>query len=248
MLENKVVLITGATRGMGFAISKRALALGAKVVLVYRSDSVQAKKALDELSEHADQMHLIQADITLADDRARIVDEAIKQFGRIDVLVNNAGIPTTHGFLKEEEPEFDRVLDVNLKAPIFLAKIVAAVMIEQGEGGSIVNIASTAGHRGGAAVSYAAAKSGLIRATESMASTLGAYNIRVNSVSPGMHRTDMNRYHWENKTDRFKKMVEARALKRMAEASEVAGAVMYLASDEASYTTGADILVHGGSF
>jgi NAD(P)-dependent dehydrogenase (short-subunit alcohol dehydrogenase family) len=246
MFTNKVFIITGATRGMGLATTKRILDLGGAVVMVYLSNINAANDAIEALAEHKGRILPLQADICKASDRELIVSSAIREFGQIDVLVNNAGIPTTHGFLKEEEEEFDRVLDVNLKAPIFLAKIVAKKMIAQGKGGSIINFASTAGHRAGGALSYAAAKSGIIRATESMASALGKFNIRVNSISPGTHRTDMNRYHWENNTERFQKMVSNTALKRAAEASEITGTVVYLASDMASYTTGIDILVHGG--
>lgn len=246
MFSNTVFIITGATRGMGFATTKRILELGGSVVMVYLSNNDAAKEALKALSEHQNRMLLIQADICSASGRESIINNTIEKFGKIDVLVNNAGIPTTHGFLKEAEQEFDRVLDVNLKAPIFLAKMVANKMIDQKQGGSIINIASTAGHQPGGALSYAAAKAGLIKATEAMASALGKYNIRVNSISPGMHCTDMNRYHWENKTERFKKMISNTALKRAADAAEITGTVVYLASDMSSYTTGTDILVHGG--
>ncbi|MCI5052100.1 MAG: glucose 1-dehydrogenase [Simkaniaceae bacterium] len=245
-VEDKVVIVTGATKGMGLASSKQLLSMGAKVVMVYCSDTENAERVKEELKESHAHLHLLKADITQPQDRKRIVKETLEKFSTIDVLVNNAGVSSKAGFLKESEEEYDRVLDVNLKAPIFLAKIVAEQMIKQQKGGSIINFSSICGHRGSLGISYDAAKAGIIRATQSMANKLGKHGIRVNSISPGIHKTEMNRYHWENETDIFQNMVSVTALKRAAQADEMAGTVVYLASDQSSYTTGTDILVDGG--
>ncbi|EKD75469.1 MAG: hypothetical protein ACD_44C00121G0004 [uncultured bacterium] len=245
-VKNKVIIVTGATKGMGLASSKRLLEMGAKVVMVYFSDTKNAQKVEVELGDYREQIFLLKADITKAEDRQRIVDETLKAFNEINVLVNNAGIPAKTGFLKENEVDFDHVLDVNLKAPVFLAKLVAEQMIKQEKGGSIINFSSVCGHRAMGGISYDAAKAGIIRASQTMANTLGKYGIRVNSISPGTHKTEMNRYHWENETDLHKNMISVTALKRAAEAEEIAGTVIYLASDQSSYTTGTDILVDGG--
>ncbi|MCH9644488.1 MAG: glucose 1-dehydrogenase [Gammaproteobacteria bacterium] len=245
-LKDKVVIVTGATKGMGLASSKRLLQLGAKVVMVYANDEENANRVLAELDHHKSQILLLQADITNHANRERIVQKTLSTFNAIDVLVNNAGIPVKAGFLKESEEDFDRVVDVNLKAPIFLAQLVAKQMIEQNKGGSIINISSVCGHRGMGGASYDAAKAGIIRASQTMANKLGQYGIRVNSVSPGTHKTEMNRYHWENETDLHKGMMRVTALGRAAEADEIAGTIIYLASSQSSYTTGADILVDGG--
>lgn len=245
-VKNKVIIITGATKGMGLASGRKLLALGAKVVMVYVSDIDNARIIEKELSEYVDDLLLLKADITQAQDRQRIVDETLKRFNQIDVLVNNAGVPAKSGFLKENEADFDRVLDVNLKAPIFLAQSVASQMITQGKGGSIVNFSSVCGHRAMGGISYDAAKAGIIRASQTMANTLGKYRIRVNSISPGTHKTEMNRQHWENETALHKSMIAVTALGRAAEAEEIAGTVVYLASDQSSYTTGTDIIVDGG--
>lgn len=245
-LENKTIIITGATKGMGLACSKRLLELGANIMMVYVHDNENAKRVAAELSHYQSQMALLQADITVHKDRQRIVQETINQFQCINVLVNNAGVPAMSGFLKESELEFDQVLDVNLKAPIFLAKMVAEQMIKQGKGGSIINFSSVCGHRAMGGISYDAAKAGIIRASQTMANTLGKYGIRVNSISPGTHKTEMNRYHWENESELHKKMVGVTALRRAAEADEMAGTVIYLASNQSSYTTGTDIIVDGG--
>ncbi|MDF1796705.1 MAG: glucose 1-dehydrogenase [Coxiellaceae bacterium] len=246
-MKNKIVIITGATKGMGLASAKHLLKLGAKVSMVYSSDQQTAEKVATNLAEYKDNMLLLQADITNRESRQRIVDETISNFGGIDVLINNAGVAAKKGFLKTTEEDYDRVLDVNLKAPVFLAQLVAKYMIEQKRGGSIINFSSVCGHRGAGVVSYDAAKAGIIRATQSMANTLGVHNIRVNSISPGTHKTEMNRAHWEgDESEILQKMNACSALKRSAEASEIAGTVEYLASDMSSFTTGTDILVDGG--
>lgn len=245
-VKNKVAIVTGATKGMGFAASKGLLEMGAKVVLVYLNDTSNAELIETELVNYQQNILLLQADITKAEDRNLIVDETLRAFNEINILVNNAGIPAKSGFLKENEADFNRVLDVNLKAPIFLAQLVAKQMIKQECGGSIINFSSVSGHRAMGGISYDAAKAGIIRASQTMANKLGRHGIRVNSISPGTHKTEMNRHHWENETDLHKGMVSVTALKRAAEAEEIAGTVLYLASEQSSYTTGTDILVDGG--
>ncbi len=245
-MKNKTIIVTGATKGMGFASAKGLLELGANVIMIYRSDAETAAKVAEDLKPYSDQMLLLQADITNADDRERIINESLTKFNRIDVLVNNAGVPARCGFLQANEEEFDAIIDINLKAPIFLAKLVAEQMIEQGSGGSIINFSSVCGHRAMGGVSYDAAKAGIIRATQTMANTLGKYNIRANSISPGTHKTEMNREQWENETPLYKNMIAVTALKRAGEAEEIVGTVVYLASDQSSYTTGTDIIVDGG--
>ncbi|MCH9620646.1 MAG: Glucose 1-dehydrogenase 4 [Chlamydiia bacterium] len=245
-MKDKVVIITGATKGMGFGEAKHFLELGSKVALVYRGDEEKALEVARELAMYKDQSLYIKADITKAVDRQKIVDETLKTFGKIDVLVNNAGVAAKSGFLKENEEDFNKIIDVNLTAPIFLAQLVSKQMIDQGDGGSIINFSSIAGHRGMGGISYDAAKAGIIIATETMANALGEYGIRVNSISPGYHKTEMNRYHWENKTDLHKYMEQAIPLKFISEASQIAGTVEFLASDKSAYITGTDILVDGG--
>src|SRR3990167_620225 len=234
-VKDKVIIVTGATKGMGFASSQKLLNMGAKVVMVYFSDTENAQKVEAKLGDYREQKHLLKADITKAKDRQHIIDETLKAFKEINVLINNAGIPAKASFLKENEVDFDHVIDVDLKAPIFLAKLVAEQMIKQEKGGSIINFSSVCGHRAMGGISYDAAKAGIIRASQTMANTLGKYGIRVNSISPGTHETDLH-----------KNMISVTALKRAAEAEEIAGTVVYLASDQSSYTTGTDILVDGG--
>lgn len=124
-IKNKVIIVTGGTKGMGLASSKQLLKMGAKVVMVYFSDIDNAKKIEAEINCYHDQKLLLRADITNDKDRRYIIDETLRAFQEINVLVNNAGTPSKAGFLKEKETDFDRVIDVNLKAPIFLVKLVA---------------------------------------------------------------------------------------------------------------------------
>ena len=245
-MKDKVVIVTGAIKGMGLASAKRLLELGAKVVLVYRSDKTVANAVEEALKEFAPNMLMLKADITSISDREKILSKTLDAFERVDVLVNNAGVAAKSGFLKCTEKEYDAILDVNLKAPIFLAQLIAQQMIEQGDGGSIINFASTSGHRPTGGIAYDAAKAGLIRASEAMAVALGKYGIRVNTISPGGHKTEMNRYHWENETKLYQDVIEATPLKYFADASEIAGTVVYLASDQSSYVTATDICVDGG--
>ena len=119
-------------------------------------------------------------------------------------------------------------------------------MIKQEKSGYIINFSSICGHRAMGGISYDAAKAGIIRASQTMANTLGKYGIRVNSISPGMHKTEMNRSHWENETDLYKNMIAVTSLNRGAESEEIVGTVLYLSSEQSSYTTGSDIIVDGG--
>lgn len=245
-MKGKVVIVTGATKGMGFGCAKRLLEEGSKVVFVYANDKDRADQVEELLSGYKNNMLLLKADITVDANREDILNKTIAKFGRIDVLVNNAGVAAKHGFSNIEEKEYDKILDVNLKAPIFLAQIISRKMIEQGDGGSIINFSSISGHRGCNTIAYEAAKAGLIIATQSMAVELGKHKIRVNSISPGYHKTEMNRYHWENQTDLHQNVIKTIPLGDASDAADIAGTVIYLASDLSKYVTGIDIIVDGG--
>ena len=244
-MEGKVVVVTGGSRGIGRAIAQAFGENGYKVVINYRADKDQAQKALEELHSISKDAIAIQADVSEKSERERLVKETLVKFGRIDVLVNNAAISTRHGFLKTTEEEFDRIYNCNLKAPIFLSKLVAEQMIKQECGGSIINVASVAGHIP-MGINYGGSKAALLMETKNMAAKLGPYNIRVNSISPGATKTDLNRSAWEGNPDFWKSHTDKIALQRGGDPKEVAEAAIYLASEQASYTTGTDILVDGG--
>lgn len=245
-MQNKVVIVTGGSRGIGVGITQSFLEKGAKVVVNYRSNKVAAEQLQDELKDYSATLLFVQADVGLSVDRKSLIEKTLAHFGRIDTLINNAGISARKGFLKGTEEEFDVIIQTNLKGPIFLAKACAEHMIDNKIQGSIVNISSVSGHTPNAATSYCAAKAGLIMATKTMALKLGPYGIRVNTVTPGTIKSDMNRRFWHDAPEKWNAVVKTMPLQRGGEPRELASAVLYLASDEASYVTGSDLVVDGG--
>lgn len=244
-MKGKVILITGGTRGLGFSIAQLFAQNGAKVILNYNQDDLQANQALEEIKKYSPESIARPADIRRSSERQQLIQSTIRQFGYIDVLINNAGILGSLDFLEMTEAEYDEILECNLKSAIFLAQGVAKEMITQ-KSGSIVNIASIGGLRALGFLPYATSKAGLIHATKIMARDLAPYKIRVNSVSPGTVITDMNRAFWTNQPERLKDYEEKVPLKRVGLGHEIAAAVHYLCSDFAQYTNGADIVVDGG--
>ncbi|MDF1677314.1 MAG: SDR family NAD(P)-dependent oxidoreductase [Legionellaceae bacterium] len=243
---SKVVIITGGTRGIGFAIAKAFLEKGDKVIINFRSNKEQADKALNELKMISKDVMLVQGNITLESDREKIISKTVERFNAINILINNAGIVGKNSFLKETEDEFNRVITNNLTGPIFLAQSIAKRMISNAFTGVIVNICSIAAYSPSTgSASYCSAKAGLLAATKNMALKLGPYGIRVNSISPGGIETDMSRHVW-NDPERGPVLAETLPLKRSGQPEEIVGAVMYLCSNKASYTTGADIIIDGG--
>lgn len=234
-LDDRVVLITGAAAGQGAAEACMARDEGAVVVLADVAD--EAGRALaDELG--ADYHHL---DVTSADEWAAVAAGIVEQHGRIDGLVNNAGIHRAHDLLDADLGLWNRIIAVNQTGTFLGMATVAPLMVEAG-GGSIVNISSIAGMRGHRSPAYVASKWAVRGLTQSAATELGPMGIRVNSVHPGAIDTDM----WRANGGTHETMAPRLPLRRVGEASEVASAVMFLLSDEASYMTGAELLVDGG--
>lgn len=245
-MQNKVVIVTGGSRGIGVGITESFLEKGAKVVVNYRSNKVSAEQLQDQLKEFSESLLFVQADVGLSADREDLIKKTLAHFGHIDILVNNAGVSARKGFLKGTEEEFDAIIQTNLKGPIFLAKACVEHMIDKKIKGSIVNISSVSGHTPNAPTSYCAAKAGLIMATKTMALKLGPYGIRVNTVTPGTIKSDMNRRFWQDAPEKWDAAVQTMPLQRGGEPRELASAVLYLASDDASYVTGSDLVVDGG--
>jgi NAD(P)-dependent dehydrogenase (short-subunit alcohol dehydrogenase family) len=237
-VTDRVVIVTGATRGIGRAVADGFLAAGARVALVGRSESI-----LEQLGED-ERGIAIRADVSSAEDRQRICQQTVQQLGSIDVLVNNAGI-TRSGEGEYLEEDWDATLDVNLKAPFFLSQLVAQGMRDQ-EGGSIVNIGSI-GARVGMPdnPAYQAAKGGLLQLTRAMARDWAGWNVRVNQVNPGYIHTEMSAASYADPEKRAER-AERTMLGRWGTPDDLVGACLFLASDASSYMTGTDITVDGG--
>jgi len=245
-MDNKVVIITGGSRGIGAGISKAFYSKAARVVVNFGKNEDAALKLKNELNGTDDTLLLVKADISTSEGRQNLITQTINHFGRIDVLVNNAGIAARKDFLKGTEDEFDSILNTNLKGPVFLAQACANHMIENNIKGSIVNICSVSAYSPNAATSYCASKAGLLMATKRMAFKLGSYGIRVNSVTPGTIKSDMNRRYWQDNPEKWNESTNKMPLQRGGEPAELASAVVYLASEESSFITGVDIVVDGG--
>ena len=242
-LRDKVALISGAARGMGAAHARRLAEEGAKVILGDILDD-DGKALADELGEGAAYVHL---DVTSPDDWRAAVAFADAEFGRLDVLVNNAGILGFAGLVEMSLEEYRRIIEVN-QVGVFLGMQAAAPALERAGGGSIVNISSVEGLGGGPfLIAYTASKFAVRGMSKAAAIELGAKNIRVNSVHPGAILTDMVKAVGGGTPEAIKWTSKQVALKRMGSSEEVAALVAFLASDDASYCTGAEFVVDGGA-
>jgi 3-oxoacyl-[acyl-carrier protein] reductase len=243
-LDGKVALVTGGSRGIGAAIAAILAEDGAAVVVSGRdSDRLQATvKALEELGGRA---LGVTADAGNRDDADRLVEAARQAFGRIDVLVNNAGITRDALIVRMKDEDWDRVMDVNLRGPFFMTRAAAKVMLRQ-KSGRVINITSTAGAMGNAGqANYSASKAGLIGLTKASARELAHWGILVNAVAPGLIETDMAAAIPAAARDALLGQVP---LGRIGSARDVAEMVRFLAGDGAAYVTGQVFHVNGGLY
>ena len=244
MLQNKIAVVTGGTRGIGYAIVQKFLQNGAKVVL-FGSREETVVKAVASLKEENPDWDVSGAWPKLTD-AAAMVDEINKvkeKYGKIDILVNNAGITKDNLIMKMSEDDFDAVIATNLKGAFNCIKHVSRQMLKQ-RGGRIINISSVSGVMGNAGqANYCASKAGIIGLTKSVARELGSRGITSNAVAPGFIRTEMTDVLPE---DVKKAMGEQIPLKHFGETKDIAEAVAFLASDEAAYITGQVLHVDGG--
>ncbi len=243
LLENKVVIITGASRGIGKAIAEECVAQGAKVAFTYLSSDEKAKALELELGKNGGIAKGFRSDASKFDDAQALIDAVVEEFGTVDVLVNNAGITRDTLLMRMTEEQWDEVMNTNLKSAFNLTKAVQRPMLKARKG-SIINMSSVVGVSGNAGQSnYAASKAGLIGFTKSVAQELGSRNIRCNAIAPGFIETEM--------TDALdpKIVEEWRAsipLKRGGTPKDVADLTVFLASDMSAYITGQTIHVCGG--
>ena len=242
-LSGPVALVTGGSRGIGAAIARRLAADGTHVALAYRTSVDAAQRVVDELREHGVEAEAFQADVADATAAADLIDRVVERFGRLDVLVNNAGVYLTGPVTETPDADFDQTIDTNVRAVFAAVRQAASVL---SEGGRIITIGSVVAHKGfpGASV-YGASKAAVSALTRSWAREFGPQGITVNVIDPGPIDTDMNPAD-PAKNPGAEMMASATALGRYGQAEEVASAVAFLASPEASYITGASIPVDGG--
>src|SRR5512138_3293427 len=244
--KGKTALVTGASRGIGRAVAVALARGGAKVALNYAGNEAAASEALELCRKAgAERATLYRFDVADPAACAQAVDAVVKEMGSLDVLVNNAGIAIDQLVMRVKDEDWQRQLQVNLTGAFNLIRAATRPMMKQ-RGGSIVNLTSVVGEMGNAGqAAYAATKAGLIGLTKSVARELASRNIRVNAVAPGFIDTDMTSGLPEAARTR---MLETIPLARLGSADEVAKAVAFLASDEASYVTGEVLRVNGGMY
>lgn len=243
MLNGKCAIVTGASRGIGRAIALKLASLGASIVVNYRSNEEEALEVQKEIKELGSEAIVIQGDISKLEDVENLVNKAKEHFGKIDIMVNNAGITKDTLILRMKEEDFDKVIDVNLKGVFNCLKSISPVMLKQ-KSGKIINISSVVGISGNAGqVNYAASKAGVIGMTKSLAKELGARGINVNAVAPGFIETSMTSELGDKYKEEAKKNIP---LKRFGKPEDVAEVAAFLASESSNYVTGQVIHVDGG--
>lgn len=245
-LHGRVALVTGGSRGIGRETVLRLAQMGAQVVVNYSHKEEAAEEVVRAAREHGAEAWAARGDVASVEDAQRLVDASLERFGRLDILVCNAGIWEGAPVEELDEDQWDRVIDINLKGTWTMCRAAVPQMKRQ-QGGRIVIVSSTAGQRGEARVSnYAASKGGQIAFTKSLATELAAYGINVNAVAPGWVDTEMNEGVFAD-TDFRKKIEQTIPLGRVATAEEIALPIAFLCSDWARHITGEVLNVNGGS-
>ena len=243
-LSGRVAIVTGGSRGIGYAIATRLADDGAAVVVSAR-DAERLERAVKELEARGAEALGVVADAAKREDADRLADAAKQRFGRVDVLVNNAGITRDALFIRMKDDDWDSVLDVNLRGPFLLTRAVSKMMVRQ-KSGRVIHITSTAGAMGNAGqANYSAAKAGLIGFTKALARELAHWSITVNAVAPGLIETDLSA---AVPAAAREALIAQIPLGRVGSSQDVAEMVGFLAGDGAAYITGQVFHVNGGLY
>lgn len=243
LLEGKVALITGASRGIGKGIAEKFVAEGATVAFTYRSSEEKARALEAELTANGGTAKGFKSDAGDFEQAAKLVEDVVKEFGTVDIVINNAGITRDNLLMRMSEEHWDEIMDVNLKSVFNLTKAVMRTMLKA-RSGSIINMSSVVGVKGNAGqANYAASKAGIIGFTKSVAAELGSRNIRCNAVAPGFIETEMTAALGEEVIQQWRDGIP---LKRGGSPDDVANLCLFLASDLSTYITGQTINVDGG--
>lgn len=242
-LENKTAVVTGASRGIGLAVAKKLASQGANIAILYVGKEEEGEKAKKEVEALGVKVGLYYCDVSSFNESKETVEKIIEEFGGIDILVNNAGIVRDKLVLKMEEADFDAVINVNLKGTFNMIKHTYTHFMKK-RAGRIVNVASVVGINGNAGqANYSASKAGVIGLTKSVAKELAGRGVTANAVAPGYIITDMT----NALSDKVKDAIEASIpMKKRGLPEDVANAISFLCSDDASYITGEVIRVDGG--
>ena len=244
-LTDKVAVVSGASRGIGRAIAESYAREGATVVICGRKSETLAQAAA-EMKDYAGRVYPVTCHVGRAADIQQLVDTTHREFGRIDILVNNAATNIAQEpVLEVDEAKFDKMIEINLKSAFRLIQAVAPGMCERGSG-SIINIASIAGLRPQLhGMLYSMTKAALIMMTQSYALELGPKGVRVNAIAPGLVQTVLSEYFWKDEEKR-RQIIEDQPIKHLGQPHEIAEVALLLASDRGSYLTGQTLIVDGG--
>ena len=245
-LKEKVAIVTGATSGIGKAIAIRFGQEGAKVAAVGRNQQ-RLSEVTETIESAGGKCIVLQADLLQLSEIEKVVERTVEEFGRLDILVNSAGIFKTADFLEISEGFFNRSIGINLKSLFFLSQKAAKAMKKQGRG-KVINIASQGGGKVGFALGsvYCASKGAVVSLTQALAIELAPYKINVNAISPGTVKTPLNEGLFIENPEFFRSEVEGTPWGRLGETSDIAPAAVYLASEESDFVTGIQIVIDGG--
>lgn len=246
-LKGKSAFITGGSKSIGKSIAISFAKEGANVIIGYSSSQKAAEETANEAQKYNVKAYTLHSDLSNPSEIDQWLDFCDQKLGRLDVVVNNAGVLTRRDFLDVPEEELNYVTQINMLSPFILIQKAAKYMIKNSIQGSIINISSVSSDRAALNVShYEASKAGLSMVTKSAAFNLAKHGIRVNEIAPGLTQTDINKQQWEQDYETWEKRKEMIPIGRAGKPEDHAGAAVFLASDESSWMTGGRIVIDGG--